>query len=194
MFWFVNLFSHNQLTHFRGNKSDSKVKVVPFCFYLPGFFFSSQILYISQTYMWPHFYEAQVLLQTNQSFMDLQGRTTFIFPVWIHEPLMFCEKCAIIDSLLFFFLFFNFYCQVVPCACCSLTGFFSHLKKSSKSEHKAFAFKQSKIRFCLCLIHHISCMSMFGTGQKYEIPHGKLCLPSNCYLNASCSLIVENTL
>lgn len=194
MFWFVNLFNHNQLTHFRGNKSDSKVKVVPFCFYLPGFFFSSQILYISQTYMWPHFYEAQVLLQTNQSFMDLQGRTTFIFPVWIHEPLMFCEKCAIIDSLLFFFLFFNFYCQVVSCACCSLTGFFSHLKKSSKSEHKAFAFKQSKIRFCLCLIHHISCMSMFGTGQKYEIPHGKLCLPSNCYLNASCSLIVENTL
>lgn len=93
-----------------------------------------------------------------------------------------------------FFLFFNFYCQVVSCACCSLTGFFSHLKKSSKSEHKAFAFKQSKIRFCLCLIHHISCMSMFGTGQKYEIPHGKLCLPSNCYLNASCSLIVENTL
>lgn len=158
------------------------------------FFFSSQILYISQTYMWPHFYEAQVLLQTNQSFMDLQGRTTFIFPVWIHEPLMFCEKCAIIDSLLLFFLFFNFYCQVVSCACCSLTGFFSHLKKSSKSEHKAFAFKQSKIRFCLCLIHHISCMSMFGTGQKYEIPHGKLCLPSNCYLNASCSLIVENTL
>lgn len=81
--------------------------------------------------------------------------------------LMLCEKCAIIDSLSCVFLF---NVPVVP------TVVYCH-----KSEDMAFVFITIQDYFFSCLRHCISCINMFGTGQKYEIPR-KPCLPNNCYL------------
>lgn len=149
--------------------------MVPFCLMT---FLPSQMLYMNHIIWFCIF--TQICGQ-NASFLPSTSITTSIGRTIFTFTVEFMNQLCSVKNVQLLILWVIFLPSCLMCLL-FLKWFIFKSQKSSKSEHTAFvSYNNLRLDFLYALYIHFI-MSKYGTGQKYEIPHGKPCLPSNCYL------------